>query len=350
MWTAAVGVPAKSAVSCPMTPELRARAAEQGGAFTWQNAMSCGVRPRDASRALEGAWTTLFPGVYVETQLWDALDAWGKHLVRLRGRLLRKSSAWMAGRRSGALVHNLLVIGQPPEAPQLMRGYQGKRPKARSRHERIATLYEGDATTVGGVPTASLGRVVCDIARDESFRNAVVTADSALRAGLTREELVDNARRFVEWPNGAAAMRVARFANGLAESALESISRVAIEPMKLGVLEQQVEVWIGDRLVARLDFLLREANVGGMADGDLKYDSRADVLADKRQQELLEDVGLEVVRWGWEFPWRKPDELEARLRRATERGSRQTLDPRVRLVPVTLERSIELARRYRPAS
>jgi hypothetical protein len=312
--------------------------------------MACGVRPRDASRAIGVTWLLLFPGVFVDVELWSQLDARGRHLCRVRGRLLRKSKDWMAGRRSSALVHDLPIIGQPPEVPQLLRGYDGKRPKARSRHERISTLYDGDVADAEGIATSSLARTVCDIARAEEFRNAVVVADGAIRAGLDQEVLLASARRFAEWPNGAAALRVARFANGLSETALESISRVAIGQSSLPDPEQQVEVYLGSELIGRVDFLIRSHNLIGQADGDLKYDSRDDVLHDKRQDERYEDAGFEVVRWGWEFPWRKRAEFEARIRRGMERGARQTLDPRVRLVPISLTRSIELARRYGRAS
>lgn len=333
-----------------MTPALAARAATQSGAFTWKDAMACGVGPRAASRAIGRTWVVLFPGVFVDAELWAQLDARGRHVCRLNGRLLRKSKDWMAGRRSAVIVHGLPMIGQPPEVPQLLRGYDGKRPKARSRHERISTLYEGDAAEVGGIATSSLARSVCDTARGEEFRNAVVVADGALRAGLDHEVLLASARRFAEWPNGAAALRVSRFANGLSETALESISRVAIVQSSLPDPEQQIEVYLGKELIGRVDFLIRSHNLIGQADGDLKYDSQDDVLHDKRQDERYEDLGFEVVRWGWEFPWRKRAELEGRIRRGMERGARQTLDPRVRLVPISLARSIELARRYNRAS
>jgi very-short-patch-repair endonuclease len=335
----------------PVTPLLAARAAAQGGPFTWGDASDCGVRPRDISRAVaREEWLVLYPGVFVEAELWARLDARSRHLGLVRARLLRKSKAWMAGRRSAAVVHDLPLIGHAPDVPQLLRGYEGKRPKARSRHERISTLYDGDADEVDGIPTSSLSRTVCDISRAEEFRNGVVVADGALRAGLDQEVLLASARRFADWPEGAAALRVARFATGLAESALESISRVAIVQSSLPDPEQQVEVYVGRELVARVDFLIRAANLVGQADGDVKYDSKTDVLADKRQDERLQDLGFEVVRWGWEFPWRKRAELEARIRRGMERGARQTLDPRVRLVPISLARSIELARRYRDAA
>jgi hypothetical protein len=55
------------------------------------------------------------------------------------------------------------------------------------------------------------------------------------------------------------------------------------------------------RFVGRPDFYWDEAGLVGEADGWDKYDGDWRRLRDeKRRQELLEQGGLIVVRWGWE--------------------------------------------------
>lgn len=62
-------------------------------------------------------------------------------------------------------------------------------------------------------------------------------------------------------------MRVVRFADGRSESPLESISRVAFHELGLPAPEPQVEVWLGDELLARVDFFWRHRKTVGEADG-----------------------------------------------------------------------------------
>ncbi len=105
--------------------------------------------------------------------------------------------------------------------------------------------------------------------------------------------------RCASWPGAQRIPPLLALADGRSESALESLSRVSMHRAGLPMPELQVEVWVDDRFLARLDFLWRDANLVGESDGRLKYRSGADLYAEKRRQEELEDVGLLVIRWGW---------------------------------------------------
>jgi hypothetical protein len=134
---------------------------------------------------------------------------------------------------------------------------------------------------------------------------------------------------------------VAKLANGLHETPLESLSWAAAVTLGIPLPEPQVRVYLGDVLLARVDGIWRDRNTIGQADGLFKYNDRQGVIKDKLQDEALEDVGFEVVRWGWADAWHPEGVLDARLMRAFERGRRQSIDPRVSLVPTTLEQSLE---------
>ena len=62
----------------------------------------------------------------------------------------------------------------------------------------------------------------------------------------------------------------------------------------------------------------------GEADGARKYDGRAPdaLLAEKRRQERLEELGFIVVRWGWDDAVRRPEATADRIRRAIARADR----------------------------
>lgn len=317
---------------------LRALAQEQGGAFTIHDATRCGWTEHAIRRAVRtSAWTRLHPGVLAESEWLDGLDLTARHLAQLHARLLHRPQGWHAARRTAALVHGLPIIGKPPKVPQLVRDKTTLGLRGSVRHERVSTLPESERVDAG-VPATSLARTVADIARDECFRNAVVVADAALRAGAPPEELLHVARRCATWPGGSALRPVVSFANGLAETPLESISRVAVHELGLPAPELQVEIWLHDTFLARVDFLWRAFNVVGEADGRSKYVSVQDLYAEKRREERLRDAGFEVPRWDWDMAYRPGPAFRATLQRSFERGALNRLAPGVRLIPTAASR------------
>jgi len=311
--------------------------------FTRGQAAEEGADDRAVDRLVSaGAWRRCGRGVYVASAVWDAADDRGKHRLAVAARLLQKDKRWVGARRSAAVFYGLPLLGKTlPAVPQLLRGPEGGRAKAKNRHERVATLLDEERVEIDGVGLASLARTVHDIARQESFRSGLIVADGALRRGLEKEELIALARSRVGWPGGWAALKVATLANGLHETILESLSWAACHTLGIEMPEPQVRVFAGERLVARVDGLWRAHNTIGQADGLFKYNDRQGVIHDKRQDEELEDLGFEVARWGWEEAYKPTGVLDERLRRAFARGDRQQIDPRVRLLPTTLDQSLE---------
>jgi hypothetical protein len=314
---------------------------EQGTVFTFGQARAAGYSRRCLEQAVPAVVRRLGVGVYVGEELWQADDLRGRHRLVVAGRILETRAAWLSARRSAAVFHDLPLLGDPPARPQLLRAPDGVRVKGKNRHERIATVLLEEKVEVAGVPTACLARTVFDLAREEPFRNGLIAADAALRRGLEHGELLAMTKMRMTWPGALNALKVARLANGLHETALESLSWAACVTLGLPMPEPQVRVFLGDVLIARVDGLWRAQNTIGQADGLFKYKDREGVLKDKRQDEQLEDLGFEVARWGWTEAYRPEGVLDARLQRAFARGSRQTIDPRVRLVPTTLEESLE---------
>jgi hypothetical protein len=312
---------------------LRELAASQGGVFTPRQAESCGWSHHAILTCVaRGQWRRLHRGVLVEAEWLASLPPVEQHGVRLRGRLLLRPNGWHAARRSAALVHGLPIIGSPPTIPQLVRDKTVLSLRGNVRHERISTLPPEERTEID-VPVTSLARTVVDVARDECFRNAVVVADAALRSGASAAELLQVARRCSTWPGGSSVLPVVAFADGLAETPLESISRVAFQELGVAAPRSQVEVWLQARFVARVDFLWEACNVVGESDGRSKYVTVEDLYREKRREEWLRDLGFEVVRWDWAAVYRPTVELAETLNRALSRGRLNQLAPGVRLQP-----------------
>lgn len=307
-------------------------AVAQGGVFTVSQAKDCGWTHHAIRSALaDKRWQRLYPGVLVQQAWYASLDPAARHLVQLRARLLQLDRSWHAARRTAALVHGLPIIGKPPAVPQLVRDKTVLSLRGSNRHERISTLPEHERDH-REVPVTSLARTVADLARAECFRNAVVVADGALRAGADPGELLHVATRCAGWPGGAATRSVVLFADARAETPLESISRVAFRQLALPTPELQLEVWDCGEFVARVDFLWRASNVVGEADGRSKYATVEDLYREKRREERLRNLGFEVVRWDWDTAYRAGPDLASAVRRALARGALNTLAPGVRLV------------------
>jgi hypothetical protein len=319
------------------------KAGTQHGAFTTTDALACGWTPYWINRARKDkTWTSLHRGVWVETAWYAQLkDPRLRHLCQLHARLLAQDGTWWAARESAALVHGLPLLGAPPAEPLLVAPLHETLARARNRSEQLSPLPTDDRAVVDGINVTSVARTVVDVARRTSFASALMCCEAALHRGQSMSELLAVAHRLATWPGGRGALQLLAFADALSESALESLSRAAFRLCQVPQPEQQVEIWADGRLVARVDFLWREANLVGEADGAQKYaktdqldrpqDAVQVLLAEKEREGRIRDLGLDVVRWGWDDALRPQPLLANRVRAGLERGARLQLRPGVEL-------------------
>ncbi|MFC7765906.1 hypothetical protein [Leucobacter soli] len=183
------------------------------------------------------------------------------------------------------------------------------------RHN-LSTLPDADVTT-GGIRHTLLPQTVIDVARAAPFAAGVVCADAGLRR-LVREHgmTVEEARsallgRLEEVPRARwsdRAQRVLRFASALAESPLESLTRLQLA--RLGFdLREQVPVRGSGGAAYRMDFELTGRKIFVEADGRSKYsDARMRgglsaeevVFREKRREDSIRNATqLAIVRSLW---------------------------------------------------
>ncbi|MGH8960896.1 MAG: hypothetical protein ACRDWT_06775 [Jatrophihabitantaceae bacterium] len=147
-------------------------------------------------------------------------------------------------------------------------------------HLHRASLSAADLVESGGARTTAVARTVLDVAREHGVDAGVCAADAALNRGLlTLVELEDAFARCVNWPGRAAARATIELCDALAESPLESISRLRLDSHCIATPRLQVS--IGDEwghFLARPDFYWPEFGVVGEADGNVKYQSRWDLV------------------------------------------------------------------------
>ena len=162
-------------------------------------------------------------------------------------------------------------------------------------------------TVRGGVPVTSVARTVIDLARTLPFKSGVVVADSALFSDQTSAAelngVISDCRR---WPGIERARQVVDFAHPLAESAFESISRVAFRDG--GLPPPVLQAWImgGGRAIGRVDFLWEAHRTIAEADGAAKYADPGRARQQLRRDAQLREAGFEVVHFTWRDLTRHP--------------------------------------------
>ena len=181
-----------------------------------------------------------------------------------------------------------------------------------------AEVPDEDVTKLYGIPATTAARTVVDIARAAAFMEGVVVADSALYERHTsKTELRRVLLRCDRWPGIARARRVVDFADGLAESALESCARLVFHEQGLPAPELQVHISGRDRtVIARVDFLWRRYCVIAEADGLLKYDGGEKAIAELKRDRLLREAGYEVIHFTWQELFSDPVRVAGRIRAA----------------------------------
>lgn len=334
-----------------MNDKLAARAAAQGGAFTRAQALAAGYLPAQIDTFLRlKQWSAPYHGSYVVTEQLEALssDPAARHLMQAAARVLTSKLGLVASHRTGALVHQLPLLGSPPVRPQLTRAPRFAGDTSATKGLYVASLPEDARAVRAGIPVTALARTVCDVARRSPFRAGVVPADAALRAGLSHELLIATALLYAGWPGGRRAVKVARFADGRAETPIESITRVGYDEQDLPAPETQIEICSPNgRVVGIVDFLWRAQRTVGEADGMLKYDAQGALRREKLREEDLRACGLEVVRNTWDDAWTLAGrrELARRVRQAFGFAAERPPVPGVGYRVPSLE---ELTRSRRP--
>jgi hypothetical protein len=295
--------------------------------FVPDDALAAGYTPGQVHhRVRTGQWRRLGKGLYTSGDLLDSVADRPRlrHALAVMAAVRRIEAPAAASGPSAAFLLGMtdrepadVELTAAPDPGRRARTYRGLR-------LRTAGVPAEHLTETAGVPVTTAARTVVDLARRHSFNDAVATADAALHRRLcTPDNLVQVLLDCATWPGIRRAQHVVAFADGRSESVLESCSRVMHRDQGLPAAELQARIVDPAGFVARVDFLWRAQRTVGEADGRGKYDDRHALWAEKRREDRLREMGLEVVRWGWgdlSQPWvtaRRIREAFARARART---------------------------------
>jgi Protein of unknown function (DUF559)/Transcriptional regulator, AbiEi antitoxin len=241
------------------------------------------------------------------------------HALHVVGATLTAGRDSIASHQSAARIHGLDLLRPVPDNVVTLTRPPSRRtgrPGSRGIVFHTAALPSEHVTRSLGASVTTVARTVMDLARLLPFMDAVVTADSALRQGLsTKPELLRVADSCVRWPGVSQALTAVAFADARAESVLESCARVVFGKSGLEPADLQV-TFRGPGYVYRGDFYWPAHRTIAEADGMAKYQDPQRAIDQIRRDRLLRDAGYKVVHFTWRELFETPEVVVARIRAA----------------------------------
>jgi len=270
------------------------------------NALTRAVRRNELAR--------IAPGSYMSRQHWDALNEIQRTTQRARAASERWKSAPVFSHWTAAAIHGIPLIGAWPTRIHVI---VERDSSVRSRGEIVrhaVGVDPDDVVLIDGMLVTSVARTVLDLAVDATFISAVTAADFVLchrrEARIEKPALDEMWEKRLPFRGHVRARRVLDFATHLAESPLESGSRVNMHLLGFPAPELQVE-WRDYRgLIGYSDFFWRAFNRVGEADGRAKYfddaltrgKSLKQILFDEKiREDRIRALGPGFSRWDWDI-------------------------------------------------
>lgn len=294
-----------NADTAPVHPELRATADRQLGVFTAEDARRAGYRLDEVrSRLKSREWTRLRRGIYIETRRAAELraDSRTAHLLDCVAVLVALGDAPVLSHESAARLHRLELPGSASDIVRLSDEIQWR--EGRGYRVARATLPGADLERFERFRVTSPARTLVDCAREWSLVDAVVAMDAALHGRMVSRVQLEAAVHFARhWVGVGNAGRALSFADGRAESGLESRGRLRLLGSGFPTPELQVELHDARGFIGRVDAWYEEAAVAIEFDGRVKYSdptkgrSPTDVLWDeKRREDAIRGLDVRVLR------------------------------------------------------
>lgn len=247
-----------------------------------------------------------------------------KHAYLVKSAIAATGGDTVACCSSAALIHGLELFHDPPEGViTLLRPEAWAHNRKPSggivfRHGALVPPGEDEDRHVVesyGVRVTSTPRTVADLSRELPFIEGVVVADSALRKYVFwKKEYRHILNACRGWPGAERAREVIRFADGRAESPIESVLRVRLREWGFGPPRIQAGFFLDSGMVT-VDFLYEEYKTVIETDGKAKMGS--DYQYQRQQRDgRLHDVGYKVVHVTGKELYAQPERVRARISKA----------------------------------
>lgn len=288
-------------------------------AAEWQRSGLTSAQLRSLTRS--GDLVRVRPGIYASRRAtdWAQASPMRGHALRVivaRASVGRDS---VASHQTAALLHGLDLFPAAPDTVTLTRPPTRRR-SGRRRADGVffhtAELPDEHVARKLGAAVTTVPRTIVDLARVSPFMSAVVTADSALRADLTtKAAMLAVCSDCAGWPGVRQARQVVDFADGRAESVLETCARVVFAKRGLPSAELQATI-TGPNFRYSVDFYWPGHNLIAEADGDVKYADPSRARRQLARDQQLRDLGYKVVHFTWRELFGAPSTVAGRISKA----------------------------------
>lgn len=299
---------------------------------TTDDLRACGYDSNAVRRLLAaGVLRRVHRGVMVDAVVWDEATSEERHRLRCRAVLLRYRDVALS-HVSAIVAHGLPVFDARLDLVHLSRIDAG-RPRRRGAvqvHPRLPGPAVVRTASWPPLPVCTIAVAVLQTADWDGLDAGMVAAEAALHRGLVTAGELQRARAVARLGRGrAAADLVVALAGPHSESPGETRTRLLLRSLGWAMPTQQATCVLPEGGAARVDFLLKDEGVVVEFDGAVKYGGatgRGELVREKRREDGLRAIGLEVVRLTWTDLARPSDVarlLQAAVARSRQRRSRQ---------------------------
>ncbi|WP_157096504.1 hypothetical protein [Microbacterium arborescens] len=280
--------------------------------------LEAGESERSIERSVrDGVRVHVRRGWYVDRAAFDELYTEDAHLLHVMAVAHEVRGHAAVSHESAAVLHGLDLYRVRPTRVHLTTAPGARVSSSPDAFRHCTPLDAHDVVEVNGIRCTSLARTVFDVARTMTPEAALVMADRAERiwcdgTGRSSDEWRTAMAARVAAAGAARGIRRARwvtgFADGRAESTLESVSRFRLHQLGFRSVRLQVPI-AGPRGAGwyRVDFGLDDADAWGECDGVGKYldpelrsagSAERTVLDEKRREDWIRGTtGRRLVRW-----------------------------------------------------
>lgn len=269
--------------------------------LTRRTLIASGMSENSIRRALRsGELANVAHGLYLWRKDFDALGTVERHRVHARhvGSGLHTDEA--ISHISAAALHGIDVWDVPLHRVHVSRPPSRSGRVTAGLHAHTTHWDDGEITQVLGVPVTSIARTVVDLARTLPRDEAVAVGDAALRLDPGAASQIARVLEASRCRYGlVSASSVLQLLDGRSDSIGESLSRIRMREYGLPVPDLQRDLITHDGRPVRVGFYWEDLGVVGQFDDNEKYTEPRDLIDEKRRDDGLRDLGLEVVRWEW---------------------------------------------------
>lgn len=234
-----------------MNSQVRATMSAQWGLITRQQAREAGMSDHHIDRLVRTrSWTAVRRGVYAETAYLSSLTMHHhRRLLLDRAGSLRVGEPHVMSHHSAAYVLQLGVLHERTPFTHVGRpGIVGSHLRHGVKHH-LAPYSSAQVLLVDGVPVLDGPRTALDIARECGYLPGLVAADSALRHGTTRAQLVAAASVMTHWPYKSVVDDVIASTSPHTDSVAETLGRDFVTELGYGVPQTQFGLTADGRTV-----------------------------------------------------------------------------------------------------